>query len=45
MIANGTKQSNFEIVWAIANALELHLYELVMIIEHETEKLKENETK
>ena len=45
MIERGTKQPNFETVWVIANALELHPHELVKIIEQETEKWKENETK
>lgn len=45
MIESGTKQPNFETVWAIANALELHPYELVKRIEQETEKLQENEIK
>ncbi len=45
MIESGTKQPNFETIWAIANALELHPYELVKRIEQETEKLQENEIK
>lgn len=38
MIEIGTKQPNFETIWAIANALDMKPHELVMLIEEEIEK-------
>ena len=40
MIETGTKQPNFETIWAIANAFELQPYELVRMIEIEAIRLE-----
>ena len=39
MIENGSKQANFETVWRIAAAFDMHPYELVRLIEKEAEAL------
>lgn len=39
MIENGSKQANFETVWRIAAAFDMHPYELVRLIEEEAEAL------
>ena len=38
MIESGTKQPNFETLWAIANAFEMQPHELVEKIEEESRK-------
>ncbi len=35
MIENGSKQANFETLWMLANALDMHPSELVALIEDE----------
>lgn len=35
MIKSGRKQPNFETIWKIANALELPVHKLVMLIEED----------
>lgn len=35
MIESGKKQPNFETIWKIANALEMPVYKLVMLIEED----------
>ena len=44
MIETGAKQPNLETLWAIANAFEIHPYELVKLIEEEIQKTQ-NEQK
>lgn len=44
MIETGTKQPNFETVWAIANAFELQPHELVKLIEEEAERIEKSES-
>lgn len=39
MIESGSKQANFETVWRIAAAFDMHPYELVRLIEEEAEAL------
>lgn len=39
MIESGSKQANFETVWRIAAAFDMHPYELVRLIEKEAEAL------
>ena len=39
MIENGSKQANFETVWRIAAAFDMHPYELVRLIDKEAEAL------
>ncbi len=39
MIESGDKKANFETVWRIALAFNMHPYELVKLIEEEAEKL------
>ena len=39
MIESGDKKANFETVWRIALAFNMHPYELVKLIEEEVEKL------
>ena len=36
MIENGDKKPNFETIWRIALAFDMHPYELVRLIEEET---------
>ena len=38
MIENGDKKPNFETIWRIANAFNMHPYELVKLIEEEAER-------
>lgn len=39
MIEAGSKQPNFETIWAIANAFDMAPHELVLLIEEEAKKL------
>ena len=39
MIEYGSKQANFETVWRIAAAFDMHPYELVRLIDKEAEAL------
>ena len=39
MIESGSKQANFETVWRIAAAFDMHPYELVRLIDKEAEAL------
>lgn len=39
MIESGSKQANFETVWRIAAAFDMHPYDLVRLIEEEAEAL------
>ena len=39
MIETGAKLPNFETIWAIATAFDMHPYELVKLIEEESERL------
>ena len=41
MIESGKKQPNFETIWKIANALEMPVHKLVMLIEEDA-KTKNN---
>lgn len=41
MIETGTKQPNFETIWAIANAFDMKPHELVMLIEEEAQKMEQ----
>jgi len=38
MIETGTKQPNFETIWAIANAFDMAPHELVKLIEEEAQR-------
>ena len=39
MIETGTKQSNFETIWNLANAFEMEPHELVQLIEDDAKAL------
>ena len=41
MIENGDKKANFETVWRIAVAFDMHPYELVKLIEDEAQKVQQ----
>lgn len=45
MIENGDKKANFETVWRIAMAFDMHPYELVKLIEDEAEKIQQSNEK
>ena len=45
MIENGDKKANFETVWRIAVAFDMHPYELVKLIEDEAEKIQQSNEK
>lgn len=40
MIETGTKQPNFETIWALANAFDLQPHELVLLFEEEVRHLQ-----
>lgn len=43
MIESGKKQANFETIWKISSAFNVHPNELVRLIEEETERIGNSE--
>lgn len=43
MIESGKKQANFETIWKISSAFNVHPNELVRLIEEETERIGSSE--